>query len=62
MEWKCFSYCDKKAALIEKEPVCLKIPPAASEVVSAELFKVAHRCVGTHFTDGIQNFESFKNI
>lgn len=61
MDWKCFNYRDKKAALTEKEPVCLKMAPAAFEVVSAELFQRWTSMCGTLrgliFTHGVQNLE-----
>lgn len=37
MDCKCFNYCDKKASLIEMEPICLKMATAVFEVMRAEL-------------------------
>lgn len=62
MDCKGFNYCNKKASLVKKEPVCLKIAP----VVAAELLKVLHRRVvhawGLIFADGVQNFEFIEQL
>lgn len=49
MDCKCFKYCDKKASLIEKEPVCLKMAPPVSSRVNKGCTQMCGACVGTQF-------------